>query len=89
LCKKVFKTPVLREKTISLLFKKKEREKKNEPNKKENLKNILVDGFSKYIGSHVCKKVFKTPCFLKKKLFLSCLKKKKERKRMNQTKKKI
>ena len=53
--KKVLKIPVLREKTVSLLFFKKEREKKNEPNKKENLKiywiigcpNVLVDGFSK------------------------------------------
>jgi hypothetical protein len=45
--KKVFKTPVLREKTFSLHVFKKEREKKNEPNKKENLKNILMDGLEK------------------------------------------
>ena len=34
------------QKTVSLLFQK-NREKKNEPNKKENLKNVLDDGLHK------------------------------------------
>ena len=45
--KDVFKILVLREKTFSLHVFKKEREKKNHPNKKENLKNILMDGLEK------------------------------------------
>jgi hypothetical protein len=37
-------------KTFSLHVFKKERDKKNHPNKKENLKNILMDGLSKCFG---------------------------------------
>ena len=65
-CTNVFGSPkkfkyfssFLREETLSLLFFKKEREKKNEPNKKENLKNILMDGLHKSFGSMFWSKLF-------------------------------
>jgi len=61
---------------------KKER-KKNEPNKKENLKNILMDGlhksfdygFQRYNGSWIPKKVFKTPILREETVSLHVLKK--------------
>ena len=79
----------LREKPfLSTSPKKKERKrmiqiKKNDPNKKENLKNLLVDGLSKsfdygfqrYNGSWIPKKVFKTPILREETVSLHVLKK--------------
>ena len=70
-------------KTFSLNISQKEREKKNDPNKKENLKNLLVDGLSKsfdygfqrYNGSWIPKKVFKTPILREETVSLHVLKK--------------
>ena len=100
--KRCFQNPCFERKTFSLHVLKKEREKKNDPNKKENLKNILMDGLHKSFWSWVVQMFWLTGCtnvfvqkrfsktlFWEKKLFLCMSFKKRERKRMIQIKKKI